>query len=60
MKCDTCGYAAPLCLVTWNPEKENNLEVYCSETCMHDLYSEQQIEWLFDTGLIEWQEQEET
>lgn len=53
MPCDVCGYAASLYLQT------TNNETYCAETCMHDKYTEAEIEWLFDNGLIEWMERED-
>lgn len=52
--CVNCGYdEAPIYLIT------SEGVVYCQETCLHGEYSETEINWLFDNGLIEWKEREE-
>lgn len=50
MKCFGCGGPIDsMYIQTCDDDK------FCQEVCMHDVYTEHEIEWLFDKELAWWQ-----
>lgn len=51
MKCDNCGKEIDRIYICTCDDNR-----FCQEECMHDSYTDTEIDWLFDKELAWWQE----